>query len=105
MALPFTLAACDTTSSPDAYDRSCALDSDCIEAFYDACGTCPDGAINASDKEEMLADRGEHRRRCVKLFPTVGACADEIASCEAGTCELVPDPQLPDEGENEGDGQ
>jgi hypothetical protein len=78
---------CSARAAADAYRTDCQRDEDCVEAFYDACAVCPDGAINRADQDEMSHFR-EENDFCPRA-PVYLECRDVEARCRTDECELV----------------
>jgi hypothetical protein len=80
-------SGCSARAAPDAYRTDCQEDEDCVEAFYDACAVCPDGAINRGDREKMGRFRDENDF-CPRP-PAYVECRDDEARCRDHECVLV----------------
>lgn len=78
--------ACSGEVDPNDYDRSCSEATDCMVIFTgERCScSCDVSAINVSDREAYLDDRGSG-----DCSVDCGPCPQVEAVCTAGICEAA----------------
>jgi hypothetical protein len=82
------------TLDASAYDQSCQVDSDCVEAFLgnvctdDCVGDCANTAIRSSESARYNADLAATSARMAHPNGGTCSCALGPAFCRAGTCDI-----------------
>jgi len=87
------VAGCGSTvMTTDEYDKSCAVDADCVVVLVGdmcECG-CDEGVISASEQGRYAAEEVEKRDNCFNAL-MCGACLSTGRGvCQQGTCVLAP---------------
>ena len=80
--MTLSLVACQSVTSPEAYDRSCTADADCtLMPFGDQCDDCAEAfdAVNINDVDAILDDAAAAGQGCPFW-----------SQLDAKTCALAP---------------